>query len=114
MEIKYSTLGGEVRLIKLTGRLDVIGTEQIEAKFAGYCSGDKLQVIVDMSGVDFLDSIGIRLLVLTAEAMAQRRGRMVLLSPTTNVHDILDLSGVMAIVPVYDNMESALAVVSAP
>ncbi len=114
MDIQYSTLDAGIRLIKLSGRLDIIGTGEIETKFAGYCSGDRVHVIVDLSGVDFLASIGIRLLVLTAKSVAQRGGRMVLLNPTDDVYHILDLAGINSIIPVYSSLESAQAVVIAP
>jgi anti-sigma B factor antagonist len=113
MEIQSSTLSSDIRLIKLSGRFDIIGTGQIETKFAGYCSGDKVHVIVDLAGVDFLASIGIRLLVLTAKSVAHRGGRMVILNPTPDVHHILDLAGIMSIIPVYSSLESAQAVAGA-
>ena len=99
--------------MKLMGQLDAIGTNQIENQFAGFFSGDRVQAIVDMSEVDFVASIGIRLLVLTAKSVRQRGGRMVLLSPTPEVHHILDLAGIVSIIPVYTSLESALAVAGA-
>jgi anti-anti-sigma regulatory factor len=60
MELQFSELNNGVSLIKLTGKPDIIGAGEIETRFAGYCSGDNVRVIVDMSGVDFLASIGIR------------------------------------------------------
>ena len=37
----YSELDNGINLIKLNGKLDIIGASEIENKFAGYCSGDK-------------------------------------------------------------------------
>jgi len=111
MDIQYATLEGGVRLVKLSGRLDIIGTGEIETRFSGCCAGDKVHVIVDLAGVDFLASIGIRMLVLTAKSVAYRGGRMVLLNPTEDVYHILDLAGILSIIPVYGSMESAQAVV---
>ena len=73
MEMHYSEQDNGISLIKLVGRLDLIGTGEIETKFAGYCSGDKVRVAVDLSDVDFLASIGIRLFVLTAKSIARLR-----------------------------------------
>ncbi|MBN1452935.1 MAG: STAS domain-containing protein [Anaerolineales bacterium] len=78
--------------------------------FAGYCAGDKVRVIVDLSEVDFLASIGVRLLTLTAKAIASRGGRMALVKPVPEVQHVLEITGIPAIIPVYSQLESAKAV----
>lgn len=110
MQLLYSELDKGIRLIKINGRLDVIGTGEIETKFAGYCSGDKVHVVVDLSEVAYLASIGIRLLTLTAKSVASRGGKMVLLNPTPDVHNVLEVTGIPGIIPVYSQFESAEAV----
>jgi anti-anti-sigma factor len=113
MELKYSELDNNIRLIKLIGKLDIIGTGEIETKFAGYCAGEKVRVIVDLSEVDFLASIGIRLLTLTAKSVASRGGKMVLLNPIPEVQNVLELTGISAIIPIYSHLESAEKVLMA-
>lgn len=113
MELHYSENDNKIRLIKLSGKLDIIGTGEIETKFAGHCAGDGVRVVVDLSEVDFLASIGIRLLTLTAKSVANRGGRMVLLNPIAEVKHILEITGIPSIIPIYDNYESAQAVVLA-
>jgi anti-anti-sigma factor len=110
MDLRYSELDNNIGLIKLTGKLDIIGTGEIETKFAGHCSGDNMRVVVDLSEVDFLASIGIRLLTLTAKSVARRGGKMVLVNPIPDVHRVLEITGIPAIIPVYSGLESAEAV----
>ena len=106
MELHYRELENDIRLIKLVGELDIVGVGAIETKFAGYCAGEKARVLVDLSEVSFLASIGIRLLTLNAKAVASRGGRMVLLSPTPDVRSVLEITGIPAIIPIYDGFES--------
>lgn len=110
MDLQYSELENGIRLIKLSGKLDIDGTGEIETRFREYCSGEKARVAVDLSGVDFLASIGIRLLTLTAKSIASRGGRMVLLNPTPDVQNVLEITGIPAVIPIYSNFESAEAV----
>ncbi len=114
MEIHYNELDSGISLIKLGGRLDIIGTGEIETKFAGYCAGEKVRVIVDLSKVDFLASIGIRLLTLTARSVTSRGGKMVLLNPIPDVQSVLEITGIPAIIPIYSYLESAETVLMAP
>ncbi len=110
MEIHYQELNNGIRLIKLVGKLDVIGVGAIETKFNGYCSGERVKAAVDLSGVDFLASIGIRLLITTAKSLYSRQGRMVLLNPTPETKHVLEIAGITDIIPMYEQFESAEAV----
>jgi anti-anti-sigma factor len=65
---------------------------------------------VDLGGVDFLASIGIRLLVVNAKAVANRGGKMLIVNPRPEVRHILDISGIPPIIPMYDDLRSALDV----
>ncbi|HET9909799.1 MAG TPA: STAS domain-containing protein [Anaerolineales bacterium] len=107
MHLQFRELDNSVRLIKLTGRFDTTGTGEIETKFSGYCAGEKCRIAVDLSDVDFLASIGIRLLLLTAKSVASRGGKMVLESPIPEVQNVLELTGIPALIPVYSYLESA-------
>ena len=107
MELQYSELANNIRLIKLNGKLDITGVEQIETPFAAYCAGEGVRVIVDVSGVDFLASIGIRLLTLTAKSVISRGGKIVLLNPMPDVRHVLEITGIPDIIPIYSDLESA-------
>jgi anti-anti-sigma factor len=107
MELRYSELERNIRLVKLIGNLDIAGVGQIENKFAGCCAGEAVRVVVDLSGVDFLASIGIRLLTLTAKSVTSRGGKMVLLNPPSEVLRILEITGIPAVIPIYSQLESA-------
>ena len=109
MVLEFSELSENTVLIKLAGRLDIIGTGEIETRFAGYCAVNNSRVLVDLSGVDFLASIGIRLLVINAKSVANRGGKMFILRPSPDVRNVLDLSGIPPIIPIYDSLESAQA-----
>ena len=113
MELHYSDLDNNIRMIKLVGDLDILGVGAIETPFTGYCAGENPRVLVDLSEVAFLASIGIRLLTLTAKSVASRGGRMVLLHPTPDVRHVLEITGIPAIIPIYDGLESAEAVLLA-
>lgn len=113
MEMNVNELENGITLIKLSGNLDILGVNQIEIKFTGYCSGDHARVIVDLSEISFLASIGIRLLTMNAKSLASRNGKMALLNPTSDVFSVLEVTGIPAIIPVYSKLESAETVLLA-
>jgi len=107
MEFQFSTLDNGIHRIKLIGKLDIIGTGEIETKFTGYCSGDHIRVVVDLANVDFLASIGIRLLLLTAKSVVKRGGKMIIIKPIPEVQSVLEITGIPALIPIYSELESA-------
>jgi anti-sigma B factor antagonist len=109
MKLQSSELDGGIRLIKLIGALDMTGTYSVEIAFVRQCDGDNVHVIVDLSKVNYLSSIGIPMLINTAKAVAGRGGKLVLLSPQQNVSDVLDIVGIQQIIPIYIDLEAAKA-----
>ena len=107
MKLQYSELDRNIRLIKLTGKLDVYGVNSIDIDFIRCCSGDYLRVLVDISGVNYISSVGIPMLINSAKTVASRGGKLALLKPRPNVADVLELTGIPLIIPVYADLESA-------
>jgi len=109
MEIVTSEDQGPISRIALTGRLDIMGAEKIALPLATL-AGSKQNLIVDMSGVSFIASIGIRHLVSAAKTLSRRGGRLVLLNPNDMVTEVLTTSGLATLLPmVRSESEAATA-----
>ncbi|HAJ71492.1 MAG TPA: anti-sigma factor antagonist [Methylophilaceae bacterium] len=109
MEIASENLENGVIRIVLTGRLDMQGAQEIDMKFTALAATKAAPVIVDMSGVSFMASLGLRTLLSSAKAVAKRGGKMVIYSPQPNVIEVLKVSGVSNLIPIKDDLPSALA-----
>ncbi|MBE0670089.1 MAG: STAS domain-containing protein [Anaerolineales bacterium] len=109
MKLHFSELENGIRLITLDGKLDSHGVDNVEFEFIHHCAGDTPRVLVDLSRVSYISSIGIPMLVNAARSVAARGGEMALLNPHHTVMDVLDLVGVSRIIPVYYDLGSARA-----
>lgn len=109
MKLQSSELDGGIRLIKLIGALDMTGTYSVEVAFVRQCDGDNLCVLVDLSKVNYLSSIGIPMLINTAKSVTSRGGKMALLNPQQNVAEVLDIVGIQQIIPIYTDLATATA-----
>jgi len=83
---------GSTATVKLVGRLDIAGAETVAIPLATL-SGSKSGLFIDMAGVTFVASIGLRHLVSAAKAVARRGGRLVLLNPNPAVAEVITTSG---------------------
>jgi anti-anti-sigma factor len=96
------------RHITLSGRLDALGEEEIAQELATLITVEKLQVIVDLTGVTCLTSPGVRLLIMTASAQQKLGGRIVLLiGNNALVAKTLLISGMRRFLPVSNNYPEA-------
>ena len=72
MSIQYSDDSYHFRRISISGRLDIAGTDAIATQFTALAASAPRRVIVDLTAVSFLASIGIRALITNAKALQQR------------------------------------------
>lgn len=107
MRLQYSDLDSNTRLIKLSGALDFNGVRDVEIDFVRLCTGDNVCVLVDLSKVNYISSIGIPLLVNSAKSLVRQGGKMALLHPQRAVENVLDLTGIALIIPIYSDIKSA-------
>lgn len=98
--------------ISLSGRMDIEGVKQIESRFGELAGGSHGGVIVDMSDVPYMSSIGIRALLINAKAVSRRGGKYVVLSPQPDVKSVLEISGIDKIMDVCMEQDLALKKVS--
>ena len=109
MRLQYGELDGSVRLIKLSGALDIHGVNDVEMEFVRLCTGDNVCVLVDLSKVNYISSIGIPLLVNSAKSLARQGGKMALLHPQKSVENVLEVTGIPLIIPIYQNLNIAVS-----
>jgi anti-anti-sigma factor len=114
MQLQHEDLEDGVRMIRLDGRLDLEGSEAVDLRLTSLCGTRKGFVIVDMSGVEFMSSIGVSVIVRVARACMARQGRLVLLSPRPNVHDVFVRTSIDQIIPIYPDLPAARAGVMTP
>ena len=110
MELSCHDLEDGIRRIGLTGRLDIEGANEIALRFLSLVSAARHLVVVDLSGVGFLSSIGLSTLVQAARSAKLRGGGLVLMAPRQNVEKVLTSTHIAEFIPVCADFESARAV----
>ena len=95
-----------VRCISLEGRLDATGVPVVEESFQEEVAVAP-DLIVDLSWVPFISSIGVRLLVAAAQTQKKMGGRMVIVNPDNACRRVLKTTGIDQVVPVFERMDEA-------
>ncbi len=108
MRLEQVDLPGDIKLVKLEGPLDIAGAGEIDVPF-NVIAGSHRMVIVDLSKVTFLASIGIRVLLKAARAIGNKKGQFVVFAPTDEARRVLRSTGIDTIVPVVADQTAAIA-----
>jgi anti-sigma B factor antagonist len=98
-------------IVALSGSVDMVGVGEIENDFNSYTAGRKRHALVDMSAVDFLSSMGIRMFVSAAKTLLRDQKKLILFAPIPSIEKTLTLSGFTAVIRIVPTLEEAKAVV---
>ncbi len=107
MDLESSEIESGICSVSLSGKMDILGTQEIDMKFTALTASKKAAVLVDLSKVTLLASIGIRTLVTSAKAQKLRGGTMVLYRPTELIEQVLKSTGIDEIIPIAHDMDAA-------
>ena len=107
MAIRFIDVNEDLRRIVLSGRLDTAGSDEIAREFAELTQCAK-GVVVHLSEVRFLSSMGISLLVKGAKAVEGMGGRLALhVSENEVIIRTLESTGIDELIPTFQDAQDA-------
>jgi anti-anti-sigma factor len=110
MPISILDLDGNVTKVVLAGRIDIAGAREIEMPMA-VVAGSRRAVVVDLSAVEFMASLGLRGIVVSARSIISKRGKIVLLMPQPQVEEVITTAGIDQLIPIYHDESDAIAAI---
>ncbi len=113
MQIQIDDSAPGLRRVWLVGRLDSTGAAAVDLRFQAATAGSNIDAIADLSGVSFIASLGIRILVESSRGLARKGRKLVLVVPAGLVAETLFDAGIDQIVPIVTAEADALALLSA-
>jgi len=108
MELKPIRLDDEVSHVALIGRLDAEGVQEVDLKFVAVIASRKKPAIVDMSQVDFVASLGMRMLAGCVRALTNAGCRMALLNVQPLVVEAITNAGLLGFLRVEKDLDAAI------
>lgn len=90
---------GTKHVIALSGELDLAHADTVEAELQAVEATDADEIVLDLAGLDFIDSTGL-CLILTADARSKACGqRLRLLRGPPQVHRIFEMTATTDLLP---------------
>lgn len=107
MKIEIADRADGLVNVTLIGRLDTQAVGQIEPQLVATLVQRGVRAIVDLSRLEFVSSMGLRMFVTLARDLARNNGKLVLYSPQAWVNVIFVTAELRSIIPVCPDAASA-------
>ena len=87
---------GASATIKVEGKLTATEAPELEAAVEGL-GADVRDITLNLAGLEYIASAGLRVLVATGKTAASRGGKLTIAEPSKEVMDILEMTGLAGI-----------------
>jgi anti-anti-sigma factor len=94
--------------ITMNGRLDGQSAPDAEALIEDILKSDKLKLLFDCSGLEYISSAGLRVVLTAVKELSQKGGKVVLCCLTDTVNEVFTVSGFASIIPITDTVETGI------
>ncbi|MFC8426306.1 STAS domain-containing protein [Streptomyces sp. NPDC057236] len=98
----------DVALLTVEGYLDVDTATEFQHHLANQLHHGRRHFLLDLAAVPFMDSSGMNIILRVYQEARELPGSVHIISPTSAVRRILDLTGVSITVPVSESVDEAL------
>lgn len=108
MEMVVEEVGGGIAAVLFRGRLDSAGAAEVEQRFREV-TATRRAIVVDLSEVSYMASLGVQMLVVAAKAVGRNGGKIAIAAPSRTVAAVLGSAGIGALVPIFAARDEAIA-----
>jgi anti-anti-sigma factor len=93
---------GDVHVIALSGELDLATADELEQELLRVEATDAESIVVDLAGLRFMDSTGVRVMITADTRSRADSQRLALLRGPDAVQRVFELTGVLDLLPFAD------------
>lgn len=112
MEIELEEVDGTT-IVTLFGELDGRSAPVVQDKLLAL-PRPQGKLLLDMSGVSYISSAGLRALLMLYRQMAAQDGRVALVGLAENIQDIMSVTGFLEFFDSYETTAEGIAALSKP
>ncbi len=107
MEV-HRTLIQDVPVLSITGKIDALTSGDLEAALKALVSSSGTRAVVDMGGVEYMSSSGLRALVGALNMARHNQGDLALASLQPMVREVFEITGIKTFFPIFQNVDEAV------
>lgn len=106
---------GDILVARMSGEIDLSNAEQLGLQVAEAAPRDARGVVLDLAGVEYIDSYGIFVIHGLRQRLDEQQQRLVLVVPEDGlIRRAIELVGLAEAIPIKTELQAALQLVAAP
>lgn len=112
MKMDLELIDGWLQSVAVAGELDAYTAPRLLEAVAGALDAGHEWLLVDLGDVQYIDSVGLGILIGGAKRAAERNGDLSVACSRPNVRRVFDVSGTAELLNVVDTVDEAVAILS--
>jgi anti-sigma B factor antagonist len=96
-------------VLSVRGEVDVYTAPRLREKLVELVSEGKYTIVVDLEGVDFLDSTGLGVLVGGLKRLRSHDGELTLVCTQHRILKVFEITGLTKVFSIFDSVDAATA-----
>ncbi|CAM3667303.1 Anti-sigma factor antagonist [Bordetella sputigena] len=99
---------GPALVVSPQGQINSANAAAIESELLEQIDNGENRLVLDLSGLDYISSAGLRVMLLVAKRLKQKSGALALCGIQPHVREVFDISGFLSILTVVESRDDAL------
>lgn len=96
-------------VLDLTGEVDSYNSPKLRQKMVALIDEGNLELVINMAGVDYIDSTGLGTLVAGLKRASEKNGTIRIICPNEQIYKVFSITGLVKVFPIFNSEQEALA-----
>ncbi len=98
----------QITLVAASGRIDSMNAGQFGQSLSQAIDDTHIQIVLDLSSVDYMSSAGLREIVSSLKQVKRLRGDLRIAQPSERVQEIFEMAGLDTIFQIFSTQDEAI------
>lgn len=108
INVNVTGAANDVTLVEVEGRVDGMTANEFGAALLSEIEQGKFQIVLDLAGVDYMSSAGLREIVSALKKVKRNQGDLRIAQPSERVLEVLEMAGLDTILQIFSSQGDAL------
>jgi anti-anti-sigma factor len=107
IDVNVSGADNDVTVVEISGRVDSMNANQFGEALVGEIESGNVQLVLDLSSVDYMSSAGLREIVSALKKVKRSQGDLRIAQPSERVLEVLEMAGLDTILQIFPTQDAA-------
>ena len=98
----------DVLVVDMAGRLDSVAVGDASDRMVAIAEGDNKRVVLNLAGVDYVSSAGLRVLLIAAKLLKTHRGELKLCAARSEIRKVIEMAGFNSLLNQFPSEQDAV------